>query len=291
MANKHIYPLLGIGLTVCAFAVITTNYDKISRSFSNKDTVPHALVTATACPVEKETSKTSKNTKEKEAMHTIRDTIREYKHMSAYSIVDVSQFSKADRKKLFTVSKISNSVFKRMYKKSYKENCTVPKDSLRYLRVLHMDIDGNTRIGELVVNESIADDVKTIFYKLYLHGYPIEKMVLVDEYDADDNASMADNNSSAFNYRVVEGTTHLSKHSLGLAIDINPRYNPYIHTLNGQTVCSPKNGSEYADRTKDFPYKIDTEDYAYKLFLEYGFSWGGSWNSSKDYQHFQMDTE
>ena len=116
-------------------------------------------------------------------------------------------------------------------------------------------------------------------------------MVLVDEYDADDNASMADNNSSSFNYRVVEGTTHLSKHSQGLAIDINPRYNPYIHTLNGQTVCSPENGSDYADRSKDFPYKIDTEDYAYKLFLEYGFSWGGNWNSSKDYQHFEMDTE
>lgn len=291
MANKYIYSLLGIGFTVCAFAVITANYDKISRSFSNKDTVPLALMTETARPIEEENSKTFKNTKEKEAMHTIHDTIQEYKHMSAHSIVDVSQFAKADLKKLFTVSKISNSIFERMYQKSYKENCTVPKDSLRYLRVLHMDLDGNTRIGELVVNESIADDVKTIFYKLYLHGYPIEKMVLVDEYDADDNASMADNNSSAFNYRVVEGTTHLSKHSLGLAIDINPLYNPYIHTLNGQTVCSPENGSAYSDRTKDFPYKIDTEDYAYKLFLEYGFSWGGSWNSAKDYQHFQIDTE
>ena len=133
--------------------------------------------------------------------------------------------------------------------------------------------------------------IKTIFQKLYQQSYPIEKMVLVDTYDADDNASMADNNTSSFNYRVVEGTTHLSKHSLGLAIDINPRYNPYIHTLNGQTVCSPENGSDYADRSKDFPYKIDTEDYAYKLFLEYGFSWGGNWNSSKDYQHFEVDTE
>ena len=219
------------------------------------------------------------------------NTIQEYKHMEAFSVIDVTAFSKTDLKKLFTISKISDKVFKRMYKKSYKEDCTVPRDSLRYIRVLHKDIDGNTRIGELVVNKTIADDVKTIFFKLYLHNYPIEKMVLVDEYDADDNASMADNNSSSFNYRVVEGTTHLSKHSQGLAIDINPRYNPYIHTLNGQTVCSPENGSDYADRSKDFPYKIDTEDYAYKLFLEYGFSWGGNWNSSKDYQHFEVDTE
>lgn len=291
MANKHFYPLLGIGFTICAFAVITTNYDKINQSFSNKEGVPHALVSAADYPIENKDFTSSKNKKEKNTMNTNLDTIQEYKKMDAYSIVDVSDFSKSDLKKLFTISKISDKVFKRMYKKSYKENCTVSRDTLRYIRVLHMDIDGNTHIGELVVNKSIADDIKTIFYKLYLHNYPIEKMVLVDEYDADDNASMADNNSSAFNYRVVEGTTHLSKHSQGLAIDINPRYNPYIHTLNGVTVCSPENGSDYIDRSKDFPYKIDTEDYAYKLFLEYGFSWGGSWNSSKDYQHFQVDTE
>lgn len=293
MANKYLYSLLGIGFTVCAFAVIATNYDKLSGSFSNKETVPNGLMTVTETdyPITSENPHTKRKTKEKDAMHTIHDTIQDYRHKNAYSIVDVSEFSKSDIKKLFTISDISDEVFKRMYKKSYKENCTVPRDTLRYIRVLHKDIEGNTRIGELVVNKSIADDVKTIFYKLYLHDYPIEKMVLVDAYDADDNASMADNNSSSFNYRVVEGTTHLSKHSLGLAIDINPRYNPYIHTLNGQTVCSPENGNDYVDRTKDFPYKIDTDDYAYKLFLEYGFSWGGNWNSSKDYQHFQIDAE
>lgn len=293
MTNKHLYSLLGIGFTIFSFAAIATNYDKITRSFSNKETVSPALVTETETqpPITKGNSKMPKNSKENEAMYTIHDAIQKYKHMHAYSIIDVSQFAKNDLKKMFTVSKISNSIFKRMYKKSYKENCTVPKDSLRYIRVLHMDMDGNTRIGELVVNKSIADDVKTIFFKLYLHDYPIEKMVLVDEYDADDNASMADNNSSSFNYRVVEGTNHLSKHSLGLAIDINPRYNPYIHTLNGQSVCSPENGSDYVDRDKEFPYKIDSKDYAYKLFLKYGFSWGGNWNTSKDYQHFQVDTE
>ena len=112
-------------------------------------------------------------------------------------------------------------------------------------------------------------------------------MVLVDEYNADDNASMADNNSSSFNYRVVEGSNKLSKHSLGLAIDINPKYNPYIHTLNGKTVCSPENGAEYADRTKSFDYKIDEKDYSYQLFTKYGFTWGGNWNSVKDYQHYE----
>ena len=209
--------------------------------------------------------------------------------MQAYDIVDEELLSQNDLQEFFTIEPISNEIFSRIYKKSYKEDCTVPKEDLRYLRVLHVDGHGNTRIGELIVNKSIAKDIKTIFQKLYQKSYPIEKMVLVDAYDADDNASMADNNTSSFNYRVVEGTTHLSKHSLGLAIDINPRYNPYIHTLNGKVVCSPENGGAYQDRSKDFPYKIDTSDYAYQLFISYGFSWGGSWNSSKDYQHFQKE--
>lgn len=211
------------------------------------------------------------------------------KPLQAYDIVDVSTLSKNNIQAYFTIEPISDEIFSRIYKKSYKEDCTVPKEELRYLRVLHVDGEGNTRIGELIVNKSIAKDIKTIFQKLYQQSYPIEKMVLVDTYDADDNASMADNNTSSFNYRVVEGTTHLSKHSLGLAIDINPRYNPYIHTLNGKVVCSPENGCDYQDRSKNFPYKIDTSDYAYQLFTSYGFSWGGSWNSSKDYQHFQKD--
>lgn len=213
----------------------------------------------------------------------------QYKKADAYTILDTKSLTKEELSSFFTIQKISDRVFDRMYKKSYKEDCTVPRSELRYLRVLHADGEGNTRIGELVVNKSIAKDCKEIFYKLYKRNYPIEKMVLVDEYDADDNESMADNNTSSFNYRVVEGTTNLSKHSLGLAIDINPRYNPYIHTLNGEVVCSPANGADYQDRTKEFPYKIDTEDYAYQLFTSYGFQWGGAWNSSKDYQHFQKE--
>ena len=99
---------------------------------------------------------------------------------------------------------------------------------------------------------------------------------------------MTDNNTSCFNYRVVDGTKSLSRHALGLAIDINPLYNPYIRydKKGGQTV-SPVEGEAYADRTVSFPYKIDPDDLCYRLFTEHGFTWGGNWNSSKDYQHFQ----
>ena len=89
--------------------------------------------------------------------------------------------------------------------------------------------------------------------------------VVTDEYDADDDRSMADNNTSCFNYRFVPHTTRVSKHGRGLAIDLNPRYNPYIVTVDGQKEITPPNGTEYADRSADFPYKIDENDLAYRL--------------------------
>lgn len=159
---------------------------------------------------------------------------------------------------------------------------------LRYVHIIHYDFDGNLAEGELICHNSIAEDLVEIFYDLYVSEYQIEKVTLIENYNGDDTASMADNNTSCFNYRVVDGTKSLSKHALGLAIDINPLYNPYIRydKKGGQTV-SPIEGEAYADRTVSFPYKIDPDDLCYRLFTEHGFTWGGNWNSSKDYQHFQ----
>ena len=129
-----------------------------------------------------------------------------------------------------------------------------------------------------------------IFYELYLNEYQLESVKLIDEYDGDDTASMLDNNTSCFNYRLVENSTSLSKHALGLAIDINPFYNPYIvfgQNPDGTDYISPAGSEIYIDRTADFPHKIDKNDLCYKLFKEHGFVWGGDWNSCKDYQHFQ----
>ena len=160
-------------------------------------------------------------------------------------------------------------------------------DDLRYIRLLHYDFDGNVEEGELIVNAKVADEVMGIFYKLYLAKYPLTSVRLVDEYGgtADDDLSMAANNTSAFNYRFVAGTKTLSLHSFGVAIDINPRLNPYIV---GDSI-SPADGAPYADRTRDFAGKIDHNDLCYKLFIACGWTWGGDWRNSKDYQHFSKD--
>jgi len=163
-------------------------------------------------------------------------------------------------------------------------------DDLCYMNVLHYDFNGEVQMGELICNKKIAQDLIEIFHELYLNEYQIERIKLIDEYNGDDTASMLDNNTSCFNYRVVEGTASLSKHAMGCAIDINPFYNPYVvfnKDGTGETYISPEGSEIYADRSQNFPYKIDENDLCYKLFKEHGFVWGGDWNSCKDYQHFQ----
>ena len=182
----------------------------------------------------------------------------------------------------FTLRPIPDEVFRRMEGKSFGADCTMSRGELRYLRVLHRGFDGLTHVGELVCHEAVAEDLLEVFRLLWEAGYPIEKIRLIDDYGADDERSMADNNSSCFCFRTVAGKDELSKHSLGRAIDINPLYNPYL-TERGYT---PLNAGPYVDRSRDFPYKIDENDLCYRLLTERGFEWGGHWSHASDYQHF-----
>ncbi len=204
---------------------------------------------------------------------------------------DVNNDPEEDDSRDFVISEITDEIWKRIEGKSYRDDCTVPVEDLRYIHVLHKDIDGVTHEGEMVCNAYIAEDLIEIFRELYDAGYPIEKMRLVDEYQADDEASMEDNNSSCFNFRFISHTTKVSKHGLGLAVDINTLYNPYIKVVKGERVLEPVTAEEYLDRDKEFDYKISKGDLCYRLFTEHGFEWGGDWTNSKDYQHFEIPTD
>lgn len=183
----------------------------------------------------------------------------------------------------FMYMPIPENIKNYIYGKSYKENCTIPYSDLRYVLVKYVDFKGNTQNGDIICNKAIAQDLVEIFYELYINSYPIESILLVDEFNADDELSMEANNSSCFNFRTIAGQSTLSNHAKGLAIDINPFYNPYV-TSRGIT---PIGSEYYANRNNDFPYKITTDDLCYRLFIEHGFTWGGAWKNSKDYQHFE----
>ena len=190
----------------------------------------------------------------------------------------------------FYISEIDEKIFARIDGKSYKKNCSIPLETLRYLHVLHKDLSGKTLEGELICNVKIAASLIDIFKKLYAENYPIEKIRLIDEYDADDELSMRDNNSSCFNFRYVSFTNRISLHGYGLAVDINPLYNPYIKTVDGKKIIAPDNSADFENRNKNFPYKIEEDDLCCELFAAHGFKWGGNcWDDEKDYQHFFIE--
>jgi len=219
--------------------------------------------------------------------YSLEDNIDEYNVIEDDRIVN-EELNRYVYQDGFYYEDISSEIQNRITGYSFPDDTfgKIEYSDLRFLNVKYYDFDKNVHDdGELIVNKEVALDVLKIFYELYLGEYPIEKIRLVDEYSADDDLSMKDNNTSAFNFRQVENSEKLSWHCFGLAIDINPLYNPYVS--HGKVY--PENALKYSDRTWNFNYKIDHNDLAYLTFTKYGWKWGGDFVYSKDYQHFYKD--
>lgn len=165
---------------------------------------------------------------------------------------------------------------------------TPQPSNLDTLRVLHVNAEGETCQGIIICNKAITEDLREIFAELYKQKYPIERIRPISEYSNDDERSMQANNTSCYCYRAIAGTTRLSKHAQGMAIDINPLYNPCVtQRKDGSLQVEPVEGRPYAKRSTSFKYKISKGDLCYRLFISHGFRWGGDWRSKKDYQHFE----
>lgn len=182
-----------------------------------------------------------------------------------------------------TVSTISAELAERMAP-SWREGCPVPLADLRYLTVPYVDMAGEEQVGELVVHADVAEGVLRVFAALHEARYPIRSMRLVDDFGADDNASMAADNTSAFNCRLRTGGTRWSEHAYGRAIDLNPVENPYVV---GSHVAPPA-GEAYVERP-DAPGVLHEGDPAVQAFAAEGWIWGGTWTDGVlDYQHFSV---
>lgn len=189
----------------------------------------------------------------------------------------------------FYYEPISDAIKAKITGKSYKQNDLIDYLDLRYVTVSYIDFNGQIQSGNLIVNVQVADDVVAIFKELYDASYQIDKIKLIDEYDANDDLSMADNNTSCFNFRNVDGQNDLSDHGYGIAIDINPLYNPYVRKGFGDRNVLPVNGAAYANRNQNFEHKIVKGDVCYNAFINRGWKWGGEWDSPIDYQHFYKE--
>ncbi|MCW2839867.1 MAG: hypothetical protein JWR55_1350 [Aeromicrobium sp.] len=186
-----------------------------------------------------------------------------------------------------TISSIGTSVRRGM--RTYDaETCPVPLADLRHLTVTHVGFDGLAHEGELVLHADVAADAVDVFAAFYAARFPIERMLLIDEYGGDDDRSMAGNNTSGFNCRTVAGSGRWSEHAYGRAIDINPVQNPYVVG----TDVRPRAAQEFlaADRSATGPPVaglIRDGDVVRTEFERIGWEWGGLY-PEPDYQHFSL---
>lgn len=154
------------------------------------------------------------------------------------------------------------------------------KKNLVKVKVAYINYNNKLQEGYLIVNKSVEKEVKAIFDTLLANNFPINKISSMENYNWDDNKSMQDNNTSAFNYRYnAHNKQKLSKHAYGLAIDINPLDNPVIY--KGKT--SPPNAVYDISRKGT----IGKNSIVVKIFKKFGWKWGGDYSKIKDYQHFE----
>ena len=165
---------------------------------------------------------------------------------------------------------------------SWRPGCPLDPTSLRLLTLSHWGYDGQPAVGELILAADQSDAVVAAFRRLYDVRFPIERMVTVDAFGADDDDSMAANNTSAFNCRRVAGSDSWSEHAYGRAVDVNPMQNPYVSGGN----IAPAGARPWLDRRFANPGMVRPGDDVVQAFAAIGWSWGGDWRGAKDYQHF-----
>jgi hypothetical protein len=166
---------------------------------------------------------------------------------------------------------------------SWRASCPVSYKNLRMITMTHWGFDKQVHTGRLIVNESAAEDLVSVFHKLYDQHYPIKRMEPVDKYKGDDYRSIDADNTSAFNCRPATGSSNWSQHAYGLALDLNPLENPWV---NADGTNAHRNADKYVKRPLHKPGVINANDHVVKAFAKIGWGWGGDWSGAKDYQHF-----
>jgi hypothetical protein len=169
---------------------------------------------------------------------------------------------------------------------SHEPGCPVPPSRLRLITMNHWGFDGRVHRGELIVHQDVVRPLLRVFEKAFDERFPIRSMRVMAEYDGDDALAMAADNTSAFNCRRVTGDArHLSRHSYGDAVDINPAENPYVDR-SGQV--HPPAGEDHLERDRPAKGMITPGDAVTTAMAEAGWEWGGRW-SPPDYHHFSAD--
>lgn len=156
------------------------------------------------------------------------------------------------------------------------------RSQLRRVEVNFHTFDGGVQRGVLVVNRDVAREVAAIFTDIFDAEFPIRSMRPIEHFDGDDNASMAANNTSAYNCRnaaQANSSAYDSPHANGRAVDINPRQNPWWDPRCSCFMPTPRHAARTPGKGK-----ILQGGPAWKAFTKRGWIWQNI--ATPDYQHF-----
>lgn len=200
--------------------------------------------------------------------------------------------------------KKGDNIYNRIYGRSYIENNYISLNNLIYIKLLHYDYNSNVKVGELIINKVIINEIKEVFKRLFDIKYQIYSMKLIDDFWIEndlvktDRNSIINNNTSAFCYRNIMNKNELSNHALGIAIDINPYDNPCVpRNIDGSfdysllTEYEKNTLINREEKAKTNQHLITLEDIICDIFRSVGFECGGIWPKLSnlkacDWQHF-----
>jgi D-alanyl-D-alanine carboxypeptidase len=169
---------------------------------------------------------------------------------------------------------------------TWEPTCPVPAAELAYVRLTFWGFDDQRHTGELLLHRSVAHGVVGVFRTLYAQRFPFEELRVTTRSELDAPPTGDGNDTGSFVCRPTTGsTTTYSQHAYGLAIDLDPFQNPYTK----DDLVLPELASSYLDRDKVRPGMITPDGVVVRAFESIGWTWGGTWSSLKDYQHFSQN--
>jgi hypothetical protein len=162
----------------------------------------------------------------------------------------------------------------------WHQGCPVALSGLRLLTVPYRGFDGRAATGQLVVNARAAQPLTRVFRRLYALHFPIRRMNVLP-LDGDVTQSFSCRQAVPSPCVGGSGTGSWSMHAYGLAVDINPRENPYVGCGQSRDPATRR----YFDRSHHRRGMVTAR--AIGAFRSVGWGWGGSWTGdTKDYMHF-----
>ncbi len=168
---------------------------------------------------------------------------------------------------------------------TWEPGCPVARDELAWLRLTFRGFDAERHTGELLVNAAVADDLDTVFRRLWAARFPMEQVVIVESLDEEAPPTGDGNGTGGFVCRATTGGTSYSQHAYGLAVDVNTFQNPYRH----DDLVIPERASAYLARDRVRPGMVTADGPVVAAFAAIGWEWGGDWTTLKDYQHFSAN--